>query len=197
MEEPFAPEEHAPARPSDRSDRGDAWEPPTAEPDEDAPRDGRQLLGWASKQIPDLKGVLTGYGKKKGLHSKIVEWTPQQVAAAYRESQAGPTLDATSACPATPGGSCALHRTTRLPSGPYRLGGGPPSRPSGGPPIADAAGATCILRATPFSPHRSLPRGRGTVSARPRWGVSLKLIVLDGHGREREWHSPSGGADSV
>ena len=52
--------------------------------DEDAPRDGRQLLGWASKQIPDLKGVLIGYGKKKGLASKIVEWTPQQVAAAYR-----------------------------------------------------------------------------------------------------------------
>ena len=25
-----------------------------------------------------------GFGKKKGLHSKIVEWTPQQVAAAYK-----------------------------------------------------------------------------------------------------------------
>jgi hypothetical protein len=79
-EEPFYPEEHAPARP----DRGDAWEPPTGEPDEDAPTDRRQLLGWASKQIPDLKGILIGYGKKKGLRSKIVEWTPQQVTAAYR-----------------------------------------------------------------------------------------------------------------
>ena len=49
-----------------------------------APKDGRQLLGWASKQVPDLKGILIGYGKKRGLHSKIVEWTPQQVAAAYR-----------------------------------------------------------------------------------------------------------------
>ena len=48
------------------------------------PTDGRQLLGWASKQIPDLKGILIGYGKKKGLRSKIVEWTPQQVTAAYR-----------------------------------------------------------------------------------------------------------------
>ena len=37
-------------------------------PNEDAPRDGRQLLGWASKQIPDLKGALIGYGKTKGLH---------------------------------------------------------------------------------------------------------------------------------
>ncbi len=81
-EEPFDPEERALARP--RPDRGDAWEAPAEDPDEDAPRDGRQLLGWASKQIPDLKGVLIGYGKKKGLHSKIVEWTPQQVAAAYR-----------------------------------------------------------------------------------------------------------------
>jgi hypothetical protein len=78
------PERHAPARPTARPDRGDAWEPPTTEPDEDAPTDGRQLLGWASKQVPDLKGVLIGYGKKKGLHSKIVEWTPQQVTAAYR-----------------------------------------------------------------------------------------------------------------
>jgi len=52
--------------------------------DKDAPRDGRQLLGWASKQAPDLKGMLIGYGKKRGLHSKIVEWSPQEVAEAYR-----------------------------------------------------------------------------------------------------------------
>jgi hypothetical protein len=70
-----------PAATPGRPGRGDAWEPPTGEPDEDAPTDGRQLLGWAS---PDLKGILIGYGKKKGLHAKIVEWTPQQVAAAYR-----------------------------------------------------------------------------------------------------------------
>ena len=31
-----------------------------------------------------MKGAIIGFGKKKGLHSKIVEWTPQQVAAAYR-----------------------------------------------------------------------------------------------------------------
>jgi hypothetical protein len=87
-EEPFDPEGRAPARPTARPDRGDAWEPPAGRDqdptDEDAPTDGRQLLGWASKQIPDLKGILIGYGKKKGLRSKIVEWTPQQVAAAYR-----------------------------------------------------------------------------------------------------------------
>jgi hypothetical protein len=85
------PERQAPARPSNRPDRGDAWEPPVEDPedeDEGAPRDGRQLLGWASKQIPDLKGTLIGYGKKKGLHSKIVAWTPQEVAAAYRFARA-------------------------------------------------------------------------------------------------------------
>jgi hypothetical protein len=85
-----AAEPHAPARPTARPDRGDAWEP-TADrdpTDEDAPTDGRQLLGWASKQIPDLKGILIGYGKKKGLRSKIVEWTPQQVNAAYRFARA-------------------------------------------------------------------------------------------------------------
>ena len=83
-EEDSCPEGHAPARTPSRPDRGDAWEPPADEPDRDAPTDGRQLLGWASKQVPDMKGPLIGYGKKKGLHSKIVEWTPQQVAAAYR-----------------------------------------------------------------------------------------------------------------
>jgi hypothetical protein len=87
-EEPFYPEEHAPARPANRPDRGDAWEPPTGEPDEDAPTDGRQLLGWASKQIPDLKGALIGWGKKKGLASKIVQWSPAEVAAAYRFARA-------------------------------------------------------------------------------------------------------------
>jgi hypothetical protein len=90
-EEPFYPDERAPARSTARPDRGDAWEPPTGEPDEDAPTDGRQILGWASKQTPDLKGILIGYGKKKGLRSKNVEWTPQQVNAAYRFARARST----------------------------------------------------------------------------------------------------------
>ena len=83
------PEEQAPARPSNRPDRGDAWEPPTGEPtDEDAPTDGRQLLGWSSKQVPDAKGLILSYGRKNGLPSKIVGWSPQQVAAAYRFARA-------------------------------------------------------------------------------------------------------------
>jgi hypothetical protein len=84
-EEPF-PEGRAPAR--REPDRGDAWEPETRGEEDSPPADGRQLLGWASKQVPDMKGMLIGYGKKKGLHTKIVEWTPQQVAAAYRFARA-------------------------------------------------------------------------------------------------------------
>ena len=81
--EPDDPESRASGR--TRPARGDVWEPPaTEEKDPDAPTSGRQLLGWASKQIPDLKGILIGYGKKRGLHSKIVEWSPQEVAEAYR-----------------------------------------------------------------------------------------------------------------
>jgi hypothetical protein len=83
-EELFYPEDRAPGRRSRYPGNDDRAQASDDEPDHDAPTDGRQLLGWASKQVPDLKGMLIGYGKKKGLHTKIVEWTPQQVAAAYR-----------------------------------------------------------------------------------------------------------------
>jgi hypothetical protein len=81
-----------PAHPGPATDRGDAWEPPDEGPrrssyqdaEEDEPRDGRQLLGWASKQIPDMKGTILSFGKKHGLASKIVSWTENQVQVAYR-----------------------------------------------------------------------------------------------------------------
>jgi hypothetical protein len=84
LEEPFDPEGRAPAR--REPDRGDAWEPPT-DADQDAPTDGRQLLGWARKQQPDAMGTLLSYGKRNGLRSKIVAWTPEQVSAAYRHAR--------------------------------------------------------------------------------------------------------------
>ena len=87
-EGPSVPESRASGR--SRPDRGDAWESGEEE-DPDAPTSGRQLLGWASKQRPDLKGVLIGYGKKRGLHSKIVEWSPREVAEAYRFARARST----------------------------------------------------------------------------------------------------------
>jgi hypothetical protein len=82
LEEPFDPERQAPAR--REPDRGDAWEPPAGDDDQDAPTDGRQLLGWARKQQPDAMGTLISFGKRNGLNSKIVAWTPDQVRAAYR-----------------------------------------------------------------------------------------------------------------
>ena len=90
----------------------------------------------------------------------MVEWTPQQVAAAYRESQAGPTLDSTSACPAAPGRSCALHRTTRLPSG----------------PIGSVAGR----RVGPAAGHRSPTRPGQPASC----GLPLFLRTAPSHGDE-------------
>jgi hypothetical protein len=84
LEEPFDPERRAPAR--REPDRGDAWEPP-ADDDPDAPTNGRQLLGWARKQQPDAMGTVLSFGKRNGLRSKIVDWTPEQVSAAYRHAR--------------------------------------------------------------------------------------------------------------
>jgi hypothetical protein len=57
------------------------------EGDEDPPTNGRQLLGWAANQRPDAKGKIIGYGKKRGFPSRIVDWRPDQVAAAYRAAR--------------------------------------------------------------------------------------------------------------
>ena len=60
----------------------------TIDEEEDPPTDGRQLLGWAAKQVPDAKGRVIAVGKKRGYPSRILDWTPQQVAAAYRTARA-------------------------------------------------------------------------------------------------------------
>jgi hypothetical protein len=54
------------------------------EDQEDPPTDGRQLLGWCAKQVPDAKGKVIGYGKKRGFPGRVVDWKPDQVDAAYR-----------------------------------------------------------------------------------------------------------------
>ena len=54
------------------------------EDEEDPPKDGRQLLGWCAKEVPDAKGKVIGYGKKRGFPSRVVDWRPDQVEAAYR-----------------------------------------------------------------------------------------------------------------
>jgi hypothetical protein len=56
--------------------------------EEAPPTDGRQLLGWAAKQVPDTKGRVIAVGKKRGYPTRILDWAPQQVAAAYRTARA-------------------------------------------------------------------------------------------------------------
>ena len=67
-----------------RGGRREEEEPESDQADEKPPTDGRQLLGWASKQASDLKEEIVAFGKKKKYGGRVVEWTPQQVAAAYR-----------------------------------------------------------------------------------------------------------------
>jgi hypothetical protein len=58
--------------------------------EDDPPTDGRQLLGWRSKQVPDAKGMVIGYGKKRGFPGRVVAWRPDQAAAAYRFARSRP-----------------------------------------------------------------------------------------------------------
>jgi hypothetical protein len=58
--------------------------------EEDPPTSGRQLLGWAAKQVPDAKGRVIALGKKRGFPSRILDWTPQQVDTAYRFARSRP-----------------------------------------------------------------------------------------------------------
>lgn len=89
IEEPFDPED----RPRGRNGRypGDddcSQASDDEDQEEDPPTDGRQLLGWAAKQVPDAKGRVIAVGKKRGYPSRILDWTPQQVTAAYRYARA-------------------------------------------------------------------------------------------------------------
>jgi hypothetical protein len=67
-------------------DRGDAYEgdlDDNEQEQEQPPENGRQLLGWASKQRPDAKREIMGFGKRKGYPSKIVTWNADMVRNAY------------------------------------------------------------------------------------------------------------------
>ncbi len=69
--------------PSD-DDRRQARDDDDGQGDEKAPTNGRQLLGWASKQDPDAKDSVVAYGKRKGFPSKVIDWNDRQVSAAYQ-----------------------------------------------------------------------------------------------------------------
>jgi hypothetical protein len=91
LEEPSGPEDRPRGRneryPGD-DDRSQASHDEEGDQEEDPPTDGRQLLGWAAKQVPDAKGRVIAVGKKRGFPSRILDWTPQQVTAAYRAARA-------------------------------------------------------------------------------------------------------------
>ena len=90
LEDPSDPEDRPRGRQgrySGDDDRSQASRDEDGE-DEDPPTDGRQLLGWAAKQVPDAKGRVIAVGKKRGFPSRILDWTPQQVQAAYRYARA-------------------------------------------------------------------------------------------------------------
>jgi len=53
------------------------------EDDEDAPKDGRQLLGWARKQTPDLKAWVISWGYKTKTKGNVVDWPEAKVAQCY------------------------------------------------------------------------------------------------------------------
>ena len=95
LEEPFDPEDRPRGRngngryPGD-DDRNQASHDDHQGAEEDPPTDGRQLLGWAAKQVPDAKGRVISVGKKRGYPSRTLDWTPQQVAAAYRTARCWP-----------------------------------------------------------------------------------------------------------
>jgi len=55
--------------------------------EEDPPADGRQLLGWAARQVPDAKGRVIGFGRKRGFPPRILDWSTHQVEAAYRAAR--------------------------------------------------------------------------------------------------------------
>lgn len=94
LEEPFDPEDRPRGRPSGRypgdDDRSQARDDDQADEDEDPPTDGRQLLGWAAKQVPDAKARVIAIGRRRGFPSRILDWTPQQVATAYRSARRVP-----------------------------------------------------------------------------------------------------------
>ena len=70
FEEPFSPEDRSRGRHGNGRYPGDDDRSQASRDDEDQedpPTDGRQLLGWAAKQVPDAKGRVTAVGDRKSV----------------------------------------------------------------------------------------------------------------------------------
>jgi hypothetical protein len=55
--------------------------------DDDMPRTGAQLLGWACKQRGDCKAFIIGLGRTLKFTGKVVEWNDAQVRQAYQATK--------------------------------------------------------------------------------------------------------------
>jgi len=56
--------------------------------EEDPPTDGRQLLGWARKQTPDLKSWVISWGYKSKTKGNVVDWPEAKVTQCYTAARA-------------------------------------------------------------------------------------------------------------
>jgi len=54
-----------------------------ADDEEDPPTDGRQLLGWARKQTPDLKSWVISWGYKTKTKGNVIDWPEAKVSQCY------------------------------------------------------------------------------------------------------------------
>lgn len=77
-----APPPRAPAAPPPPA--GDDEPPDVQADDERPPADGRQLLGWANRQVPDARPAILNWGARQGIREKVVNWRPDQVRSCYQ-----------------------------------------------------------------------------------------------------------------
>jgi len=59
-----------------------------ADDEEDPPTDGRQLLGWARKQTPDMKPWVITWGYKTKTKGNVIEWSEAKVTQCYTAARA-------------------------------------------------------------------------------------------------------------
>jgi hypothetical protein len=75
---PQLPPTTTPDRFNEEDDAGD---------DDDTPRNGSQLLGWARKQRDDCMGFIITLGKKQKFAGRVVEWKVDQVLEAFHATK--------------------------------------------------------------------------------------------------------------
>ncbi len=69
------------------ADELDELDDDQANDEEDPPTDGRQLLGWARKQTPDLKGWVISWGYKTKTKGNVIDWPEAKVTQCYNAAR--------------------------------------------------------------------------------------------------------------